>query len=335
MSQQGNREESAKRYLLGELSEEQRTALEERFLADDEEFEELEIAEEDLIDEYVRGGLPPRGREQLERVFRTSPRLAERVEFAKLLATNAVAPAPQRSDPEPAPGVKSKNTENGKRTWRDFFGPTLQLAPAMRLALAAPLVLLLLTSVALVVVWNQFRTETQKLAANQQRITQLEAQIQQQNAKTLELETELTGAHLQRDDQQNQIADLQQQLSNLRPQSLASSFSFFLNPAIGTRGGGGAEPKVNLKPEVTNLELQLNVDGGDYSRYVASLKNSDRKTILQQQLQPVRRGGRKVLSFRIPTKVLPPGSYSVHLDGLLDQNKTEDFNDYFFRISSR
>jgi len=335
LSQQRNREESARRYLLGELSEEQGAALEEQFLADDEEFEELEIAEGELIDEYVRGGLPPRGREKLEQVFRTSPRLLERVEFARLLATNAAAPAPQRSDPEPAPVVKSPKSDNRKGTWRDFFGPTLQLAPGMRLAMAAPLVLLLMTSVALVMVWNRFRTETQKLAANQQRISQLETEVQNQNARNRELETELTGAHQERDDHENQIADLQQQLSKLRPQILASSFSFFLNPAIGTRGGGGAEPKVSLKPEVTTLELQLNVDGGDYPLFQALLQNADRKTILRRRLKPVRRGSHKIIPFNIPTKLLTAGSYSVHVDGLLDQNKPDTFNDYFFRIPAR
>ena len=54
MSAQKDREESAIRYLLGGLSESERTSLEEKFFADDKEFEELEIAEGELVDRYVR-----------------------------------------------------------------------------------------------------------------------------------------------------------------------------------------------------------------------------------------------------------------------------------------
>src|SRR5690349_8338982 len=74
------------RYLLGTLSEEERAQLEERYFSDDAEFEEIEVAEGELVDRYVRDELPQSDRERFEQILAASPRLVERVEFARLFA---------------------------------------------------------------------------------------------------------------------------------------------------------------------------------------------------------------------------------------------------------
>lgn len=56
-------------YLLGELPESERERLEEKFVVDESVFEELVAAEEDLIDDYVRGKLSDRQRRLFEREF--------------------------------------------------------------------------------------------------------------------------------------------------------------------------------------------------------------------------------------------------------------------------
>ena len=108
MSSTKEREELSIRYLLGDLSEKERTNLEERFFADDAEFQEMEIAEGELIDRYVRSELSATDRQQFERMLRTSPRLLERVEFARILAL-------AKNDPEPIPApVSPVDGENKK-----------------------------------------------------------------------------------------------------------------------------------------------------------------------------------------------------------------------------
>jgi hypothetical protein len=72
-------------YLLGELPDEQRTVLEERFLQDEEYRELIRAVEDDLIDEYVRGELTPRQRELFERQFASRPRRTRKVELARAL----------------------------------------------------------------------------------------------------------------------------------------------------------------------------------------------------------------------------------------------------------
>src|SRR2546422_9347597 len=77
------------RYPLGELSEQDATAFEERFFRDDAVFEELRAAEADLIDSYVRGKLSGATLKQFETHFLKSPARCQRVSFSRTLA-NAV-----------------------------------------------------------------------------------------------------------------------------------------------------------------------------------------------------------------------------------------------------
>src|SRR5262249_6165038 len=62
-----------RRYLMGELSEQERDDLEEMYFNDDELFGELLDAEDEIVDDYRLLQLSPREREQFERRFLTQP----------------------------------------------------------------------------------------------------------------------------------------------------------------------------------------------------------------------------------------------------------------------
>ena len=55
----------------------------------DQDFEEIEIAEEELIDAYVGGELSLDEQKLLEKGLRASPHLVDRLHFARLLADAA------------------------------------------------------------------------------------------------------------------------------------------------------------------------------------------------------------------------------------------------------
>jgi hypothetical protein len=57
MPQKADRDPRFIKYLLGELPEPERAKLEDQYLGDDETFERLVAAEEQLIFKYVRGAL--------------------------------------------------------------------------------------------------------------------------------------------------------------------------------------------------------------------------------------------------------------------------------------
>ena len=321
MAEQTNREELASRYLLGGLSENEAMTLEEQILSDDGVFENLEVAEDELIDRYVRDDLSAGERRRVREMILNSPRLAERVEIARILTTKVAS--------QPATAVAEKKTP-----WWSLFLPTSQMAPAMRLVAVAPLALLLVTSVLLVLMWTRYRNESQRWARAEQRLSQLEKEIADQNAKSSGLETALTQTQQEKAEQEKLLADLQQQLAEQRGQTRPSVFSFFINPGVGSRSGGGVEASVRIPPEANEIKLELNVEGGDYPQYEATLQDSDLNAISKPtRLRPIRRGNRKIISFKIPTRLVRPGSsYSVHVDGLNNQAR-EDFNDYRFRVT--
>ncbi len=82
-------EERIYRYLLGDLPEEEQSALEQEFLADGDTFEQVWAAENELIDRYVRGKLTPAEKDLFEENYLASPVHRERLAFAKKLVEAA------------------------------------------------------------------------------------------------------------------------------------------------------------------------------------------------------------------------------------------------------
>ena len=74
------------RFLVGDLSESEREALEREFFEDPAVFERLMSAESALVDDYARNRLSRDLRRRFETHYLNRPRLRERAEFAHLLA---------------------------------------------------------------------------------------------------------------------------------------------------------------------------------------------------------------------------------------------------------
>ena len=94
------------RYLLGELSNDEETAVEQRFFADADLLEELQATERDVIDCYVQGELKGERKERFEARFLTSPQRRRRVQFAYTLSEPGTTSAnvhPAVASPFPAP----------------------------------------------------------------------------------------------------------------------------------------------------------------------------------------------------------------------------------------
>jgi anti-sigma factor RsiW len=77
-----SQEDLIKRYLLGELSEAEQTALEDEYFIDPSEYDRLCKAEDELLDRYARGSLPEADRERFERSYLTNPQRRRHVMFA-------------------------------------------------------------------------------------------------------------------------------------------------------------------------------------------------------------------------------------------------------------
>jgi len=78
-------QETVRRYLLGHLTAERQQEVEQRLLTEDAFFEELEIGEDELIEEYLAGGLHDTEREGFEHYFLATPERQQNVRFAEVL----------------------------------------------------------------------------------------------------------------------------------------------------------------------------------------------------------------------------------------------------------
>jgi hypothetical protein len=88
-----------RRYLLRDLDEADEARLDERVLSDQSFFEVVELVEDDIVDEYVRGETPPAARRGVE-AFLSTP---ERQRHVNL--TQALARERQRLDASTSPGA--------------------------------------------------------------------------------------------------------------------------------------------------------------------------------------------------------------------------------------
>lgn len=99
MSQSSAEESLIRRYLLGELPENEQDELEKRLLADQEFFETSRIIECELLDDYVLGSLSESDRINLECSLLVSAQQQRRAELIRLLRlkSNASVFAKKRS----------------------------------------------------------------------------------------------------------------------------------------------------------------------------------------------------------------------------------------------
>src|SRR5262245_14807452 len=89
-------EANLRRYLLGDLSDEEQTALETDLFNQPAACERLAVAEDELIDAYVLKELSASEERRFEDYVATSRRVAQRVYVAQALLPRAAAHQPRR-----------------------------------------------------------------------------------------------------------------------------------------------------------------------------------------------------------------------------------------------
>lgn len=330
------------RYLLGELAEGEEKSFENRYFADDQAFEELQIAEGEVIDAYVSNRLSAQARHHLEQRLEKSPRLRERVAFARsfagsvpdirldqLPAAPATLPSPRLSPPViPTPRTRS---------WKGLFKDSFERQPALTMALAACVVLVLLGGA--VVIWQSVRLsrESQRLVAERVEIERQRAELNrisaEQNAKIERMASELEAEQSGKAEALAQLEELRQKLKpkevSNEQKATAPTMATLILFAGPLRSGGGAE-EVKIPPGVSELSLGLFLETADYRSYNVVIKDAQKKESFTKNGLRLRRG--KTLFLTVPTTQLPPGTYSVDVSGVAPSGASQHLRSYQFRV---
>ena len=324
MPDQKERDNLTMKYLFGSLSEEEKARFEERYFSEDAEFEELEIAEEELIDRYVRGELTPSEQQQFAQTVSKSSRLTERVQFARTWREKLTNPAPK-----PAVSIRDTLAIEPPREagwWNRLFG----VSAAPRLAFAASVLIVLLGGLILAVMWVQLRNESSRLAAQQRLIEERQRELDRKDA---ELKSQAERLASQTDQQQPPVPvpSPSPVLGNQNTSGNKSIIAMSLF-AGGTRSQG-AGSALRIPAETKNVQLSLILRESDYPSYKATLRSADGGTLLTTGALHARKSRTGAgLVFLVPSHRLPPGDYLVSLTGLTRDGKVESVNDYQFRV---
>lgn len=304
------------RYLLGEVSEEEQERTEQLYLSDPNFYEQLLIAEDDLIDAYAEGALPESRRASFEEHFLRSPERRARVGFATAWMTYVTKEA------------RTVNTESKDSSQRFF---SLFRFDRWPIALRVAAVALLLVGIAFPIVaalrlrnqLDRARAERAELERNQNDLRQ---QIEEERRRSEEISSRLESALAVQDPQ---IAP---------PIANAGFVSFVLTPGL-VRGSSQSK-RLEIRPEERQVRIHLVFTPKDalnfaglQGRYTVKIKTVDGRTIwTKSMLSAQTKTNGKVLTVSIPSDVLHTEDYILTLSGETLQGVTEIVSEYFFSV---
>jgi anti-sigma factor RsiW len=293
------------RYLLGDLSDEEQERVEERYISDPGFYDQLLVAEDDLIDSYAERALTPQQLAGFEKHFLRSPERQKKVAFAEAW----MAYVARQSVAAKAAAVERKITEK-KRSLFEFLRPAAW--PLAARVAAAVLVLVVggwLIFEVLRLKTQVEQTEAQR-AALQQQNEDLAQQIDAEKNHSLELAAKLEEERLQPPAQPNQVS------SNI--------VSFFLTPGL-LRGNG--EAKRNVIPTgAREVNLQLSFNDEQYERYDVVITNVEGREVWRKDAgKPQSRNGGKAITVRVPAGLFKTNDYIVNVIGTDSSDKVARF----------
>ena len=307
-------EQNLTRYLLGELSEPEQAALEERYFRDPQVFNEVLKVESVLVDAYARGQLSAEMRERFERSYLRHPARRQRVEFARALTTRIDEREGSVTRVEQSPQSASHISWK-QRLLAIIGGP----GPKLRFAVA-----LVLVAIALAGIWVFVNSRRQ----------------QQREAAQIQAPQQPPETPQQAEKQPDQAARIPPENSPPSPNSNASPAPSIVTLAL-TVGGvrsadGGPTPSLSIPHDTTQAQILLELKDDSYPRYRVSLRKVGGPEIFTQtNLRPrsTKAGARFV--FRVPAKTLTSGDYVLTLGGITPEGGVDDLNKSLFRVEKR
>ena len=306
MSEELAGDRTATRYLLGRMTDEESAALEQKMLVNREVFDEVMAAEDDLIDEYLEGGLPPDERLRFERVYLSAPDRRARVEFARALREKLGrdrTPAPSAVPSEPA------------------------VAPRRPVAgwLAAAAALFAAVGVYFALDGARLRSEVGRLRRQNESASRRAADVSRQVS-----ELQDRSARLERDleSEREEAGRLSGELALIRQQG-SRVVSFLLSG--GAVRGDGQLPTLTIPADVASVRVSIPTPPGAYASYRAVIQTPEGKSRWAGTgTWPA--AGAKALAVTVPASSLPAGDYILSLTGVMADGRREPAADFSFRV---
>jgi hypothetical protein len=319
-------EQIATRYLLGELTEPEQIALEERYFSDSQLFDQVVSTETELVDNYARGRLSAQARQRFEQSYLAHPERRERLRFAEALAAKL-----EQIDASEAASKQSVRASSGWTRLSSLFQGLLQVEQrALAFSLIIVVLFLTLGSLLLLFKARRIRQELAQTQAQQTAQEQRERQLQQQLASERTRNQELT-AELEKARAQTPP------IEPARPESSAPAFVSLLLLASGVRGAEtGSAPTLIVPSGTPEVRLQLNLKDNSYQRYQLELRAIGGKEIFsRRQVKPQTTKTGASFVFSLAAAKFSSGDYLLTLKGVAQDGEVEEVSKSLFRVEKK
>lgn len=330
MNEELKSEQNIREFLLGRLSEDDRTAFEDALLLDGDFFNRVRLVEEELLESYARGEMSGTQRADFELAFLTTELRRERVEFNKALAESLKSGS---EIPKPAPGVEPVGI---LASLRALFHP--------RFAFAAFALLLVVFAVWVAV--TRFRYPAADLALSNSdtkkdgdSVTANEPQQPDSNlprspTNSARVEPENVAANSpDRPSAETDVTGTEKKMPTPAVKAEDRTAKVVKSPVLvlvaGRLRSDGTGSIVTIPENAKGLILRLEVKESESKAFSIELRNADDMIVYRRSGLLVRNGQASLL---VPAEVLKKGDYAIEIFGTSQSAVRQSISDYQFRV---
>lgn len=290
------------RYLLDEMSEAERDAFEDEYIADEAAYGQLEAMEGELIDLYCEGALSTARRQRFEEMYLRTAERRQRVAFAQALK--------RLSGPASAAPADGRRVASRSVPWAVAAATLLVTSTVLGVLLAR-------RTIELREATAHRRSQGDAPAARQERSTEQERRL-------ADVTAELAAARQQ--------ARLLEDLLGPAAAS-AGTGSVSLELKGGLYRDRGTMPRIGLSRDVAIVRLLLPLPPGSDPPFRAALQTPEGRELWAREGARADTGdGPPHVTFLIPAVVLAPGHYVVVLSGAHRAPDDEPDAEYAFEV---
>lgn len=342
------------RFLLDEVSEEERSQVEERFLADNDFFEKVLSIEAALLDQYLLGQLTDEQRKRARTLFESSPGQRREVEFvSELIASLRATDSANRRTIATTGEPESEETLSGVHPKEETISIDSEVASPARAFPPVPtgwknsllpfnarcwlvvLTICLVMMSSILYLYTKKRSlEAQRIAAEQKSRESREKLLEEARrkaelSKQLESEKEKQRRTEEKvEEKTEEKGELTARASTRRPDRLTS---ILLTPTTFERGGNSKA--LSLKATSRQIQFRLALDESQlYKRYSLQITTFDGRRVWSKDAVDASRIKKGQLALTLSTALLTDEDYRIELKGLSDNGEPVHVADYIFKV---
>ncbi|MCY7346317.1 MAG: hypothetical protein LH614_08880, partial [Pyrinomonadaceae bacterium] len=307
----------AERFLLGKLTEAETIKIEEEYFGKNDHFENILIAENDLIDAYIKGGLSAEDKRLFENRLLLNSRQRQRVQFAETLVKYASG----------LPAAEDLNSAPAKSNWLSIFAQFFSAKPMLSYSFAVAVFIFFAGTIWLAVNNNspQFphnnelagapstaETEIQKPASDAQFENQEPTNETITESGTVKDKLSVAERSLKANPNQS----VPKSRTEKPKKSAAAIFSTIILP-LGLTRDGGMSKAFEIPAKANFVNLQLKFEEGDFASYFAVLETAEGRQIWSGKItKPAKNKNEKAVTATVPAHFLQKADYIITLKGL-------------------